>query len=143
MLRISKLTDYCIVLMAYFAQHPHQDYNARELSASTGIAQPTVSKLLKKLTQSGLLVSHRGAKGGYTLAKTAEEISIAAIIDVMEGKLALTECNEHAGLCYLERRCAVKANWQLINKAIRQTLVTMRLADIIRDQQGLATVINY
>ena len=93
MIRMNKLTDYGVVLLTTFAREPAQGISARELSTRTGIPQPTVVKLLKTLLKAGLLVSQRGTKGGYALAKLPEEVPVSAVIEALEGPLAITECS--------------------------------------------------
>jgi FeS assembly SUF system regulator len=133
MFRLTKLTDYGIVLLTHFAQHPERDaQNARELAAETRLPLPTVGKLLKELTQRGLLVSHRGTHGGYALARPAASISVAEVITALEGPIAITECNTASdpGLCEHESGCAVRTNWRVVNHAIRQALEKISLAQM-------------
>lgn len=129
MLRMSKLSDYSTVIMARIAREPQRFYRSADVAAEVGIALPTVSKLLKILAREHLLVSQRGAKGGYALARPAGDISLAQIIDAVEGPLGLTECSAMAGLCAQEEACAVRGNWQRINRVIREALEGVTLAD--------------
>jgi FeS assembly SUF system regulator len=133
MLRISKLTDYGIVLLAHFAQGEEgATCTARELSEATGLPFPVVGKVLKTLAQTGLLVSHRGAKGGYALARPPGEISVAEIIEALEGPIALMECSAGPGHCEKETTCRVRDPWQLIHEAIRSTLARVTLGGLVR-----------
>lgn len=132
MLRISKLTDYGTVIMAYLAKHPHQAYTAKIIAQHTQIALPTVSKLLKRLAQQKLLLAQRGAKGGYSLAMAPTEINLAQIIFAIEGEIALTECGHHPGLCSVEPACAIRHNWRTITEAVRHTLNEISLAAMIK-----------
>src|ERR1700682_3456301 len=102
MLRISKLTDYATVVLAHLAQEAIGCQSATDVAAGTGIATPTVSKILKELQKSGLVRSTRGAHGGYALARPAATISAAEIIDAVEGPVGLTECANHPGQCEIE-----------------------------------------
>jgi FeS assembly SUF system regulator len=131
MIRMNKLTDYGVVLLTTFAREPEQGISARELSTRTGIPQPTVVKLLKTLLKAGLLVSQRGTKGGYALSKRPEEIPVAAVIEVLEGPLAITECSV-PGTCEHERRCVARPNWAAVNDVIRQSLSKLTLAEMTR-----------
>lgn len=130
MLRISKLTDYATVVMAYLANHAEQAHNAKAIAQYTHIALPTVSKLLKSLTRHKLLTAQRGSKGGYSLAVPANAISIAQIVHALEGDIALTECSHSKGSCTMETRCAVRSNWQIISNVIYKTLSKITLAEI-------------
>lgn len=130
MLRMSRLTDYGIVLLTHLASARIDEvHNARELSQSAHLPLPVVSKLLKVLTREGFLVSQRGAKGGYSLAKRPEDVTVVAVIDALEGPIALTECG--AGTCERESSCVARAPWQRINRAVRKSLEGVRLADLI------------
>lgn len=131
MLKISKLTDYSTVVMAYLAQFPEKMHNAKDITAQTHIALPTVSKILKALTKSGLLLSHRGAHGGYSLANAAIQITIADIITAMEGKPGLTECSHNNTICALQPTCAIAGNWQTISSIVYKTLEKISLQDMV------------
>jgi FeS assembly SUF system regulator len=105
---------------------------AMEIAAVTGIALPTVSKILKSLVNAEVLVSTRGAKGGYALARMPEEISVATVINALEGPIALTECSiSHQG-CEQALGCDIGGNWSLINQTIHNALESVTLADLIR-----------
>jgi FeS assembly SUF system regulator len=130
MLRLSKLTDYGTVAMAHIARESDRIHAAAELAAAIGVSVPTASKVLKMLAGANLLRSVRGAKGGYMLSRPAGEISIAELIDAMEGPIGLTECSAIAGLCALEGSCSIRTNWQRINQVIRDALGQMTLADL-------------
>ena len=130
MLRISKLTDYGIVLLARLARDEVAVRNARELAAETGLPFPVVGKVLKALAREGLLVSQRGARGGYSLACPAHEISVAKIVGALEGPVALTECGTAPGRCEHEPSCDVRTPWERINRAVAETLERVTLADL-------------
>lgn len=131
MIRITKLTDYGIVLMSTLSAAEDARFAAPELAAQTQLPLPVVSKILKQLTRSGLLVSQRGANGGYSLARSAQEVSVAEIITALEGPIAMTECIEDApGVCDMEGSCPVSSNWSRINRAIRDALDGITLAEM-------------
>jgi FeS assembly SUF system regulator len=130
-IRLSKLADYGIVIMTTMARHPEHCHNAPEIAARSHIPLPMASKILKALARAGLLASHRGAKGGYGLARTAERISVAEIIAALDGPIALTACIEDGpGECEIEALCPARANWQRINDAIRHALQSITLAEM-------------
>lgn len=132
MLRISKITDYGIVLLTELARaEPGRLHAARELSESVELPLPVVSKTLKALARRGLLVSHRGAKGGFGLARAPERIAVADVIDVLEGPVGLTECTVAGSECQREAICGVREPWQRINGVIVQALRQVTLADLI------------
>jgi FeS assembly SUF system regulator len=130
MLRISRLTDYATVLLAVLASEPQQLKTAAALSQQTRIALPTASKLLKQLHRAGLVTSTRGQHGGYQLARPAAQISAAAILDALEGPVALTDCAVGQGNCEIEESCRVGRVWQRLNLAIRRALYDVSLAQL-------------
>jgi FeS assembly SUF system regulator len=130
MLRVTKLADYGIVMLTFFATHPDNTYNARDIANSVKLPLPIASKVLKLLSKAGLLISQRGIKGGYGLAQPAEQITVAAIIRALEGPIAVTECTEMGGDCDLETQCPVRTNWHLINRAIHSALEKITLAQM-------------
>jgi FeS assembly SUF system regulator len=130
MLRISKLTDYATVVLALLASETSGRHTATELAVRSRLPVTTVSKLLKQLHRSGLVESTRGLHGGYRLARPAREISAAAILDALEGPLALTECSTGRSQCDLQANCSVGGSWQRINQAIRQSLEEVTLAEL-------------
>ncbi|MDZ7643857.1 MAG: SUF system Fe-S cluster assembly regulator [Woeseiaceae bacterium] len=132
MLRISKLTDYGTVVLGHLAQSEAGPVSASEVAQATGIGLPTVSKLLKALNKAGLVVSTRGAQGGYRLARSATRISAADVIDALEGPVSITECSASDSHCDLEDVCNVGGAWQRINVAIRRALDNVSLADLGR-----------
>jgi FeS assembly SUF system regulator len=138
MIRMRKLTDYGIVLLAHLARNPARaPYNARCLASEAHLPVPTVSKILKALARAGLLVAHRGVKGGFSLARRPEEISMAQIISAMEGPIAITECSDDVPrLCKLEPWCPVGTNWQKINRAVWHALENIRLSEMTCSLRG-------
>lgn len=130
MLRIGKLTDYATVILASLATERSQLLTAASLSDRTHIAAPTVAKLLKQLHHAGLVNSTRGTHGGYQLARDPEDISAAAILDALEGPIALTECSSSSGQCGIEHTCSVGRTWQRLSVAIRRSLNEVTLAQL-------------
>lgn len=131
MIRLSRITDYGIVLMVRLAQNPDDEArNARNLAAEADLPAPVVSKVLKTLAREGLLSSQRGSKGGYTLARSAEDISVPEMITALEGPISLTECSAHPGACSQELSCDVREPWQRINSAVHDALSKITLADL-------------
>jgi len=131
MFRITRLTDYGVLLMTELAQAGEHVHNAAELAERSRLPAPTVSKILQVLLREGLLTSVRGAGGGYHLTREASEISVRDIIVALEGPIALTECNLEHGQCEQEEHCATRSNWKIINKAVRHALDGITLADMV------------
>lgn len=130
MLRMGKLTDYATVVLAALAEEPLAHAAAAELAQRTHLNQPTVSKVLKELQRAGMVISSRGAHGGYRLARRPELITAAQILDVFEGPIAITECSTAASHCGIEKLCRVGGAWQRINAAIRRALEDVTLQQL-------------
>lgn len=138
MLKLGKLTDYATVLLAAMAAAPERLHAAQELASRTSVAAPTVAKLLKQLQQGGLVLSVRGAQGGYRLARTPAAITVADVIRALDGPIAVTDCSSHDGGCAIEVGCAARAPFRLINAAITQALQAVSLADMAASLNPLA-----
>ena len=137
MFRLSKLTDYGIVILAHLAEESRrtggarETHNARELAEAVSLPVPVVSKVLKLLARAGALDSQRGAHGGYALARRPEELTVAEMIAALEGPVAMTECTVAPLVCAHEGSCAVKGPWQVINQVVQGALEGVTLADLI------------
>ncbi len=131
MLRIAKLTDYATLLLVQMAVAPDEQFSASDLAVSTRIEIPTASKVLKTLAAAGLLISRRGAAGGYRLARDPRRITMADVVAAMEGPIGMTECVTHEGMCSHEPHCGVRANWRTISKAVETALAGVSLADML------------
>ncbi|MHA7841610.1 MAG: SUF system Fe-S cluster assembly regulator [Gammaproteobacteria bacterium] len=135
MLRMSKLTDYAIVLLAHMAKDQTHLYTTVDITAQTRISHPTASKLLKILSKSNLVESKRGTHGGYRLHVSPETIALSQIIEAVEGNISLTECSGKLGQCTIENNCAIRRNWQLLSNHFRHTLDGITLADMTKPLQ--------
>jgi FeS assembly SUF system regulator len=131
MLKIGKMTDYAILILSRMAKTPTLVLSANALAADVYLPQPTVSKILKILSDKCLVESMRGPDGGYKLAKAAAEISIVDVIAAMEGGIALTECCATSGQCAIDSRCTLRKNWQRINKMMGTMLASFTLLDML------------
>ncbi|MBT3811552.1 MAG: SUF system Fe-S cluster assembly regulator [Gammaproteobacteria bacterium] len=131
MLRLAKLTDYATVILSFMAKSQTQIHAALEISRATGIALPTVSKILKLLLKAEVLSSIRGAKGGYALVQPPEKITVASVIAALEGPIALTECSTQEDSCGQVSGCQIGNNWRIVNQTIQQALESVTLADML------------
>lgn len=135
MLRLSKLTDYAVVVLIRLGDcdrlAPDCVQTSPGLSAGTGVPEPTVAKVLKSLASARLVSSHRGARGGYRLMRALHDISVADVIAAVDGPIALTACvdGSTAG-CEVSSVCAVKGRWDLVNDAMLRSLTAISLADM-------------
>ena len=132
-MRLSHLADYAVVLMTAAARRPAgARLSATELSGDTGVPLPTAQKLMGQLAARGLLTSARGASGGFALAKPATEISLADIVEAVEGPIAMTVCSEGRRDCALDAHCRVKPHMGLVGSAVRGALGAVSLTELAR-----------
>ena len=134
-MRLTHLADYAVVLMAAAARQPAgARLSATELSTETGVPLPTAQKLMGQLAGHGLLSSVRGAGGGFTLARPAPEISLADIVEAVEGPIAMTQCSGHEDVsgCALDAQCRVKPHMGVVSNAVRGALDAVSLTELAR-----------
>ena len=132
-MRLSHLADYAVVLMTAAARYPAgARLSATELAADTGVPLPTAQKLMGQLAACGLLSSVRGAGGGFALARPATEISLADIVEAVEGPIAMTVCSEGRSDCALDAHCRVKPHMGVIGNAVRGALGAVSLTELAR-----------
>ena len=131
MLRMTRLTDYAVALLAQFVASPGK-HSARELATALKLPGPAVSKVLKVLARHGILQTHRGKSGGFTLARPASAISVAEVLRAFEGPLALTDCSSsHEPACCVESCCTVSSAWKRINGALEAALSGITLDEMV------------
>ena len=142
MLRISKMTDYAILLMVELTRQG-ETLSAHVLADRIRVEVPTAGKVLKLLAGAGLLSSYRGANGGYRVTRPASRISVAEIIAAIEGPIAMTECSVEVGLCHQEDSCHLRSNWQRISVAVARALEDVSLAEMsepLRKTSGMLRI---
>ena len=134
-MRLSNLADYAVVTMCAASRHCGGGRtSAAELAAETGLPVPTVQKLVSKLSAAGLLRSTRGAGGGLQLARPAAAITVADIVEAVEGPIALTACVETEDCCY-DAKCSLKPHWPIVNEALRDALAAIPLTQLARTEE--------
>lgn len=137
MMRLSRLADFAVVLMTHVAQHHERVHTASEAALVTQLPAPTVAKVLARLCREGLLTSIRGAKGGYQLARPAAEIPVGAIVNALDGPVALTQCIKlGAARCEVEAVCPSRVGLHRINVAVHKALNDVSLADVATPAQA-------
>lgn len=131
MLKLSKLADYAVVVLIRLSSEDEVQ-TAPCIAASTGLPEPTVAKVLKAMVAGGLVVSHRGPRGGYQLSRALEQISVADVVVAIEGPIALTSCVEGASSADCDSRdsCPAHGCWDVVNDVIRDALAAIRLPDL-------------
>ena len=131
MIRMTRLTDYGIMLLTLFARDSkHGMKSARDLSLEAKLPLPTVSKILKLLARHGLLEAHRGVRGGFTLSRKPDAITMAEVIGALEGPIGMTDCCAPPSDCGIQKSCIVKSNWLKINKVVLEALARITLAEM-------------
>jgi len=132
-MRLSSLADYAVVVMSAAARHgADARLSATSLASETGVPLPTAQKVMGKMAGAGLLTSARGAGGGFMLARPVEEISVADIVEAVDGPIAIAQClHDKPSDCALESNCAVRPHWSLINVRVREALSDVSLAAIV------------
>jgi len=133
MLKLTRIADYGVLLMAKVAASEQPRLTAMDLSTMTHIPSPTVSKVLQTLLAGKLLFSVRGAHGGYALVRSAKDISVADILLCFDHELALTACNTEQTQCEQHDHCTISHNWQGINRSIVRVLRHISLTDMMAD----------
>ena len=131
-MRLTHLADYAVVMMTAAARRdPSARLSATELAEETGVPLPTAQKLMQKLAAHGLLVGQRGAGGGYALARPVTEISLADIVEAVEGPIVLTMCADGVNHeCALDQHCRVKPHMSVVGDAIRTSLGAVSLQEL-------------
>lgn len=131
MFKLSRLTDYAVVVLAEMAKNSDELLSAATLSARAGLPEPTVSKILKLMTKQGVIESVRGAGGGYSLKDKADKVPVTDIITAIEGPIALTSCvGAGDDSCAYEGFCTMHGRWDVVNAAITDALKEVTLADM-------------
>jgi FeS assembly SUF system regulator len=131
LIRLSKLTDYAVVMLSHMAAREGEVYTTARLAERSAVPEPTAAKILKQLARASVLSSQRGSAGGYGLARPAAEITVAEIIVALDGPIALAACVEgSADHCGVEQLCSMRGNWNRVNRAIRDALEEITLADM-------------
>ncbi|MBB5688650.1 SUF system Fe-S cluster assembly regulator [Roseomonas alkaliterrae] len=139
MLRLSKFTDYAVVVLTRLEEAEEGGVlTAPGLAAATGLGEPTVSKVLKILSHAGLVESRRGAAGGYRLTRPLSQMPLTEVIAAIDGPIALTACVDNSfGVCDAEATCPVRGRWDPVNDAIRRALSGISIADLAGAPPGL------
>jgi FeS assembly SUF system regulator len=130
-LRLSRMTDYAVVVLSQMARSGNEVFAAPDLAEATGLPLPSVSKVLRLLALGQLIASRRGAAGGYVLARPPSQINVAQIIGALEGPVSLTACVDGAeGACKVETLCPLRGHWDVLNRAVRGALEQVSLAEL-------------
>ena len=141
MLKLSRLTDYGVVILAQLAEDAPAQATTADLAVATGLPAPTVAKLLKTLAHAGLVTPHRGAAGGYTLARAPVCISVGEVIAAIDGPLAVTACVDgSAEHCKVENGCPIRGRWNKVNTVLKRALGEISLAELVTPGSPVHTI---
>ena len=139
MLKLTRLTDYAILILGALAMRPADRLSSHELASYTQLGQPTVAKLTKMLVAAELIESARGVHGGCTLLRKPADISVADVVEAIEGPIALTACVEGAiDPCAVQNGCFMSGNWNRVNGAIHEALSGVSLAEMFDPEKSFA-----
>lgn len=137
MLKLSKLSDYAIVVLSRLAAERGEVLTTATLASETGIPEPTVSKVLKLLSKQKIVMSVRGASGGYMMDRCPKDITVTELITALEGPIALTECVDGGHTdCMIDSLCPLKGGWNKVNIAVKEALDKVALADLLIPVRG-------
>ena len=142
MLRITKMTDYAVLILANLALHDNKILTAKEIASETHISLPTTQKILKKLNRKNLVISKQGASGGYSLDPETKKLSVATLLEKLDGDLSITQCSSNHDQCEVEDFCNIGNAWQMINQRVQWALNDITLGDLIhptRIEQFIST----
>ena len=129
MLRLSKKVDYALIALMHLAQQGEaSSWSAREIAAGNGLPPDLLAKILQKLAREGLVVSHQGTKGGYSLGRKASELDVVTVIEAVDGPLSLTQCFSEDGTCEQFDTCNVKSPLQSLNDQVLRMLSRVTIA---------------
>ena len=142
MLRITKMTDYAVLILANLALHDNKLLTAKEIASEPHISLPTTQKILKKLNRKNLVISKQGASGGYSLDPETKKLSVATLLEKLDGDLSITQCSSNDDQCEVEDFCNIGNAWQMINQRVQWALNDITLGDLIhptRIEQFIST----
>ena len=136
MLRLSKKADYALMAMKHLATRSDAaSASAREIAEQYDIPVELMAKVLQQLARRNLLTSHQGTRGGYRLARASSSISVADIIQAIDGPLTVTACSTEAENCGQYAKCSVRDPLWRIKDRILSALATCSLDEIAADAQ--------
>ena len=142
MLRITKMTDYAVLILANLALYDNKLLTAKEIASETHLSLPTTQKILKKLNRKNLVISKQGVSGGYSLDPETKKLSIATLLEKLDGDLSITQCSSNDDQCEVEDFCNIGNAWQMINQRVQWALNDITLSDLIhptRIEQFIST----
>ena len=141
MLRLSKKADYALIAMKHLAQkRDGASSSAREIAASYDIPTELLAKVLQRLVRTGLLTSQQGTRGGYTLSRPSSAISVADVIQAIDGPFAVTACSSENSDCEQYGKCSVRDPLWRIRERIVATLGTVSLEEMATEGDALPPV---
>ncbi len=137
MLRLSKKADYALIAMKHLAQKAPgaQSTSAREIAEYYDIPIELMAKVLQRLVRTGLLVSTQGTRGGYTLSRPSRSISVADVIQAIDGPLTVTACTTANNACVQYSKCSIRDSLWKIRERIAAALGTVTLSEMAAERE--------
>jgi Rrf2 family protein len=136
MLRLTKKADYGLMALKFLAEHGDTaSLSAKDIAEAYHIPPQLLAKILQRLAKEGLLRSHAGMNGGYTLARSSKEISAFEVIKAIDGPLFITSCVTETGLCDLTNSCTIKEPLARVNESISDVLKKIRIYDLVESDR--------
>jgi Rrf2 family protein len=143
MLRLSKKADYALIAMKHLAlrgdRGSQASSSAREIAELYDIPIELMAKVLQRLVRRGLLASHQGTRGGYQLARIPSQISVADVIQAIDGPVTVTACSTEDGLCEQFAKCNVRDPLWRVRERILSALGECTIAELAADSPPPAT----
>ncbi|PPR79640.1 MAG: HTH-type transcriptional regulator IscR [Alphaproteobacteria bacterium MarineAlpha2_Bin1] len=143
MLKLNKMSDYAAVVINYMDKSNNDRLSTEQVSKSTGLPSPTVSKILHRLSSEGIVSSLRGRSGGYTLNREVSDISILEILQIFEGPIVLTDCLDEKGeACVFLSSCSIAGKWEVVSSTIKIVLENLTLKELFDPKMSKETLLN-
>ncbi|HTD54577.1 MAG TPA: Rrf2 family transcriptional regulator [Silvibacterium sp.] len=137
MLRLTKKADYGLMALKYLAENSESmSLSAKDIAEAYHIPQQLLAKILQRLAKEGLLRSHAGMNGGYTLSRKPNEISAFEVIRAIDGPLFITSCVTVSGICDLTSSCTIKEPLARVNESISELLKSIRISDLVESDHA-------
>ena len=135
MIKLNKITDYAVVILGLLSSRNPNKFSTSKIANDTGLSIPTVAKVCKLLNNANLIQAGRGAHGGYFCETSPSEISVAVIVEAIDGPIAITACIEESeDLCDTQSICLLSGNWNKANNAILNALKSVTLSDLLNPE---------
>ncbi|MBE7467411.1 MAG: Rrf2 family transcriptional regulator [Planctomycetes bacterium] len=136
-MKYSQSTEWALDSLFYIAAHPERlDFGVEEIAQAQQVSPSYLAKIFQQLAKAGILRSHRGAKGGYSLGRPPAEITLLDVATVCEGSIPLYDCNAPAKSCSLGTKCLIVKTFREAERRMHETLAGVTLQDLVDHMRG-------